>query len=379
MKMKRLASLLLIALLVRAAAGDGNDTALGMFSPPATTLDGLRQQMNKADSAIAVAEYEMHESEKLRFQDTEEHDEDDEDDEENARIAESRAKTLVRLKEWRHALNVARREYRAADELADTEGKGSDGAGSDRNEDDESTTSPSAHHPRGLSPLVRAAKAGQLDRVKALIEDEGADVNDAHAGTGTTPLLVAAREGEAAVVALLLSKGADVDAKDSDGSTALLLAAIRGHVDVGERLVAHWRARDKRRNEDTLGLFVDAVDNRGYAAVHIGAFFCANPKFVGWVLEHSRMGVDARAQTEKRPTPLLLAAKAGKARCARLLLELGANPRLMTFGAESAVDLAVGMGHRALAHEVLRPAMAAAEADYREKMGLMDVHEHPEL
>ena len=369
-------ALLLVAAIASGAIADdddGGDVDLGVFSPPAPTLDGLRLQLDTADEAIASAEDDMHAAEARKFQDTEEHDEDDEDDAENAAIAESHAKTLVRLKEWRHELDQARRTYRAANELADTADDDDSAA-----DDDESTTSPSAHHPRGLSPLVRAAKAGQLDQVKALIEG-GADVNDAHGGTGTTPLLMAAREGEAGVVALLLSKGADVAAKDSDGSTALLLAAIRGHVDVAKRLVEHWQGKDARLNEDTLGTFVDATDTRGYGAVHIGSFFCQNPAFVAYVLEHSRLGVDARAATEKRPTPLLLAAKAGQARCARLLLERGANPRLLTFGAKSAVDLAEEMGHAALASEVLRPAMAAAEAEYKEKMGLMDVHLHEDL
>lgn len=104
------------------------------------------------------------------------------------------------------------------------------------------------------SPLHQAAEGGQVDKVRALVEkgcnvnkpdksrgtplmvavrngrepaaryliDHGADVN---ANVPSTPLFFAAQKQQAAMVTLLLEKGARVDAHDPDGDTALHGAA----------------------------------------------------------------------------------------------------------------------------------------------------------
>ncbi len=56
----------------------------------------------------------------------------------------------------------------------------------------------------------------------------GADVN-ARDENGQTPLMVAAAEGHYETVAALLDAGADPEAKDNGGKTASLLAGEKGH------------------------------------------------------------------------------------------------------------------------------------------------------
>ncbi len=121
---------------------------------------------------------------------------------------------------------------------------------------------------RGSTPLMHAAAFGSLDTLKLLIE-AGADVKtrnemDATAllwaaadpqkarflvlsgadvtvasKLGRTPLMVAAaRKGGAALVELLLSKGADLHAKDRIGDTALAIAARTGDLDIVKLLMA---------------------------------------------------------------------------------------------------------------------------------------------
>ena len=79
---------------------------------------------------------------------------------------------------------------------------------------------------KGMS-LRMAANSGRLEEVERLLS-EGADIN-ARASNGMTPLILASWMGHTKVVELLLRKGADVNAKTNTGSTALKLATERGH------------------------------------------------------------------------------------------------------------------------------------------------------
>jgi len=76
--------------------------------------------------------------------------------------------------------------------------------------------------------LQAAAKAGDLDRVKTLLE-QGADVNTRNA-IGADPLHEAAWSGNSQLVELLLARGADVNARHAEaGSTPLHYAVITNH------------------------------------------------------------------------------------------------------------------------------------------------------
>ena len=84
--------------------------------------------------------------------------------------------------------------------------------------------------------LHRAAKAGDIDGVKAALE-AGADVN-ARDGKGRTALMHAANKGYPLMVPLLLAaEGADADIRAADGATALFMAVVHGHGEVVEQLL----------------------------------------------------------------------------------------------------------------------------------------------
>lgn len=67
--------------------------------------------------------------------------------------------------------------------------------------------------------LLQVVADGDIDQVKSLLS-QGADVN-AKDEKGQTALHLAVREGHLALAELLLSKGAEVDVKDKFGWTAL--------------------------------------------------------------------------------------------------------------------------------------------------------------
>jgi ankyrin repeat protein len=92
----------------------------------------------------------------------------------------------------------------------------------------------------GRSPMVHVAVAADLPEAIALLVKKGADVN-ARAGWGNqpTPLMAAAGMGNLAIVNQLLELGADPAAGDSSGNTARDYAATHRKEDVLERLKSY--------------------------------------------------------------------------------------------------------------------------------------------
>ncbi|XP_046453810.1 myotrophin-like [Daphnia pulex] len=87
-----------------------------------------------------------------------------------------------------------------------------------------------------MSELVWDIKNGELDSVKNEIENKGIDVNlDVN---GRPLILHAADYGQHTIVNYLISKGADPNAKDSHGITALLAAIWEGHTECVKVLVS---------------------------------------------------------------------------------------------------------------------------------------------
>gem|GEM_PF-3905623 len=83
--------------------------------------------------------------------------------------------------------------------------------------------------------LIEAAGHGNLGLVGTLLE-KGANVNakDDH---GMTALMAASRQGRVEVAQLLIDRDADVNARDSAGETALMYAASKGLFEVVKLLV----------------------------------------------------------------------------------------------------------------------------------------------
>ncbi len=87
----------------------------------------------------------------------------------------------------------------------------------------------------GVTPLIHAVLKGDAEQAATLVE-RGADIdlkgNCAPGSEEATPLIWASKLGYAAVVDLLLSRGALVDEKDYYGMTALMRAVMGCHYEV---------------------------------------------------------------------------------------------------------------------------------------------------
>ncbi|KAE9153969.1 hypothetical protein PF006_g1958 [Phytophthora fragariae] len=115
-----------------------------------------------------------------------------------------------------------------------------------------------------FTPLCWAAQAGNLEMVQLLIV-EGAQV-DAATTSGFTPLLLAASAGHAHVVQQLLMKGADSEACiKRSGFTALLVAVFNNYVGVVRHLVKKRVNLEVRSADGSTALHLAA--EKGHAAV----------------------------------------------------------------------------------------------------------------
>jgi uncharacterized protein len=90
--------------------------------------------------------------------------------------------------------------------------------------------------PGGTPVLMTAARTGDVDTVKLLLT-HGADVNAKGTERGQTALMWAVAEKHSEVARLLIDHGADVNARSTSGFTPLLFAAQQGDLDSARMLL----------------------------------------------------------------------------------------------------------------------------------------------
>jgi len=175
--------------------------------------------------------------------------------------------------------------------------------------------------------------------VAAFLISKGANVH-AEDKEGETPLHTAAGAGCKDVAELLITKGADVDAK-KPGYTPLSWAIWRDHKDVIRTLLAHGAdVNFKATNDDpplhyavwdndkdlvelcvTHGAKLDAGDRWGWTALHYAAN--GGNKEIGEYLVGK--GADVNVESDSGRTPLQLAKDKGHAEIVELLRKHGAK------------------------------------------------------
>ena len=165
------------------------------------------------------------------------------------------------------------------------------------------------------SPVADAAMRGDVAAVRALLA-EGADVN-APQGDGMTALHWAAHNGDASLVGILLDAGADVGAGTRIGQyTPLHLAAQGGAGEVVEML---------------LGAGADPLARTRGAGAAAPLHFAAASGSVPTVEALVAAGADVNAAEEAwGQTPLIFAASKGRTGAVRALLAAGADPAVHT-------------------------------------------------
>ena len=157
----------------------------------------------------------------------------------------------------------------------------------------------------GDTPLLWAAGFGHKEVVGMLIT-KGADVN-AKSGGGWTPLHYATGGNDKEIVLLLIAKGADLNAKNAnDRITPLHWAAWRGHKEIAELLI-------------TKGADVNTKNKNGGTPLH-NAIWKGHKKIVELLIAK---GADLNATDVDGETPLNWAEEGKHKEIADLLREHG--------------------------------------------------------
>jgi len=166
------------------------------------------------------------------------------------------------------------------------------------------------------SPLAEAARQGDVDTVRALLQ-QGFDPN-ASSVDGTPALHWAARVNHQELALLLLNAGADVNAASRYGLTPIHLAVQNHHVGMVRQLLE-------------AGADTEAADGSGELPLHL-AIRSGDAPVLELLLSHGEQ-VDARDRSYGQ-TALMFAVREEKPLLARRLLEAGADVNAQSFAGE---------------------------------------------
>jgi len=235
--------------------------------------------------------------------------------------------------------------------------------------------------PDGATALHWVVQAENLEAVGLLIQ-AGASV-EAKDRYGFTPLYFAATNGNAAVIRKLLEAGADPNAADASGETALMTATRSGNVDALKALLQH-------------GANVNARDAATQQTALMWAVRSNSPGAVQLLIEFGGE-VNARTRTGKTPavrppgagggshgvgivrsgwpeqgfqpetpggmTPLLYAARDGRADIARILVESKADVQQADVNGITSLLMAITNNHLGVAQFLLQKGANPNAAD----------------
>lgn len=176
------------------------------------------------------------------------------------------------------------------------------------------------------TPLHWAVSGQKNDIVEYILgTDIGRENVDAADAAKWTPFLIAASTGNITSAKMLLGCSANIAAVNENGHTALHYAASKNHLDLARQVLLPQMTNvdvvDLRAQQTPLHRAVA----KGYTA------FC-------------QLLIDANASVNQRDrlgnTPLHLAAEEGHGDIVILLLENGADPKLLNNAKKSSVDVA---------------------------------------
>jgi ankyrin repeat protein len=159
-----------------------------------------------------------------------------------------------------------------------------------------------------LQPYDRTVEAAAPAAVAPSPEAPAAPATAVAAASFGTQVADAAMDGDVVRLRSLLEAGADANAPQQDGSTALIWAAYAGDLAAVDLLLTHGADPARATREGMTPLALAAIN--GDAAV------------IGRLLD---AGADVNGALSKGETPLMLAARAGRSEAIELLLARGAD------------------------------------------------------
>lgn len=178
-------------------------------------------------------------------------------------------------------------------------------------------------------PFVKAAHDDDIDALRSLIAD--ANVNFRDPATGTTALDHAVQNGNQEMVQFLIARGADVNASEKDGHTALMQLDDDATPDLLWDLINAGAKINHQNSYGTTALMTVASQKNSEILEELLA-----------------AGAEVNAADEDGKTALMLAASEGLVLNVRLLVLAGANIDARDGEGKNALMYAIENEHRAV-------------------------------
>ena len=206
-----------------------------------------------------------------------------------------------------------------------------------------------------------------------------------------------ARKGDVAKIRALLAAGANPNAVDEKGRTALMGAAYKGNAEIAKALLdAGANPNAAKNNKDTALMYAAGGEYSEVAKMLLDAG--ANPNAVNdeggtalvWAVEQgyseiAKMLLDAGANPSAAQndgwTALMWVAHEGYSEIAKMLLDAGANPDAVRDDGWVALMLAAGKGHAEITEALLADSANpnAVSKDGWTSLMLAVNYRHPEI
>ena len=200
----------------------------------------------------------------------------------------------------------------------------------------------SAAHASSFDDFFVAVKRNDVSGIRQLAQ-RGFDLNTRNEA-GEHALVLAIRDGSKEVASYLVDeKSVNVEARTAKDESALMMAALKGDLNLARRLIS-------RQAE---------VNKTGWTPLHYAATHAGNASvdMVRLMLEHHAY-IDA--ESPNGSTPLMMAAQYGQPAVVKLLLEEGADPLLKNQQGLTAIDFAQRAG-RAASAEMISASVRARQ------------------
>lgn len=177
------------------------------------------------------------------------------------------------------------------------------------------------------SPIHDAARKGDVNKVKALLQSDPKLVGDRDKN-GDTPLHVASLHGQVAVAQVLLDAGAEINARNNYG------AFTPGDL---------WDVLGSSNHKDPVSLLsvhgVDSQDMKnGYTPLHLAMFSVNHKKMVDLLVSKN---ADVNARAASGATPLFFAILRDQKDDAEILIGHGADVNAPDAYGDTILDLAL--------------------------------------